>query len=306
MINFFYGEIMINIKYETLLTVAEEKNFTKAALKLNLTQPAVSHHIKELETELGKELFIRKKGDIVPTPFGDFVINYTKRFIAMYDKMLNEIKHFDDNNINFKIGITHTAESNKITETIASFLTSHHGLSGTIITETTDNLYQMIENYELDLAIVDKKPNNNINYLELNRDYLVCVVSNESKLAKKQYVSINDLKKEKLILRLPTSTTRMLFDSSLETINESIENFNIILEVDNIATIKDLIRKNMGISILAKSACMDEVNKKKLIILPIENLDMERKNYIIYADYFKHIKIVQELIADIQKNNDLA
>lgn len=78
------------------------------------------------------------------------------------------------------------------------------------------------------------------------------------------------------------------------------------MEVDNIATIKDLIRKNMGISILAKSACMDEVNKNKLIILPIENLDMERKNYIIYADYFKHIKIVQELIADIQKNNDLA
>lgn len=297
---------MINIKYETLLTVAEEKNFTKAAIKMNLTQPAVSHHIKELESELGKELFIRKKGDVIPTPFGEFVINYTKRFMAMYEKMLNEIKHFDDNNINFKIGITHTAESNKITETIASFLTTHQGLSGTIITETTDNLYQMIENYELDLAIVDKKPNNNLNYLELNRDCLVCAVSNDSKLAKKKTVTINDLKKEKLILRLPTSTTRILFDSSLESINESIENFNIILEVDNIATIKDLIRKNMGISILAKSACMDEVNKNKLTILPIENLDMERKNYIIYTDYFKHIKIVQELISDIQKNNDLA
>lgn len=296
---------MIDIKYETLLVVYEEKNFTKAALKLNLTQPAVSHHIKELEKEFGKELFIRKKGDVIPTPFGEFLINYAKRFNALHEKMIDEAKHFDDNNINLKIGITHTAESNKITETIASFLTTHQGITSTIITETTDILYQMIDTYELDLAIVDKKRDNNLNYQELNRDYLVCVLNNESKLAMKKSVSIDDLKKEKLILRLPTSTTRMLFDSSLESINESIENFNVILEVDNIATIKDLIRKNMGISILAKSACMDEVNKNKITILPIENLSMERKNYLIYSNYFKHIKIVQELITEIQKNNDL-
>ena len=52
---------MIDLKIKTLLTVAEEKNFTKAANKLNLTQPAVSNQIKELEDELQEQLFIRKK-----------------------------------------------------------------------------------------------------------------------------------------------------------------------------------------------------------------------------------------------------
>ena len=107
---------MIDLKIKTLLAVEEEKNFTKAANKLNLTQPAVSHQIKELEEELHEQLFIRKKGDIIPTPIGEVVINYAKKFVAMYNKMLEDINH--NHKINIKLGITHTAESNKITEII--------------------------------------------------------------------------------------------------------------------------------------------------------------------------------------------
>lgn len=290
---------MIDLKIKTLLTVAEEKNFTKAANKLNLTQPAVSHQIKELEDELQEQLFIRKKGDIIPTPIGDIVLNYARKFVAMYNKMLDDIKH--NHKINIKLGITHTAESNKITEIIGSYLINNPGLSVTIITDTTNNLYKMVENYELDLAIVDNKKNVQLNYLPLDTDYLVCVVNNNSPLAKKKIVTLKELKKENLILRLDSSYTRKLFESTLESINESINCFKIILELDNIETIKDLVRKDMGVSILAKNTCIDEVNRKKLTILPIENLSMVRKNYIIYTDYFNYIDNVKELINHYNK-----
>ena len=278
---------MIDLKIKTLLKVAEEKNFTKAANKLNLTQPAVSHQIKELEDELQEQLFIRKKGDIIPTPIGDIVLNYARKFVAMHNKMIDDIKH--NHKINIKLGITHTAESNKITEIIGSYLINNPGISVTIITDTTNNLYKMVENYELDLAIVDNKKNIKLNYLPLDTDYLVCVVNNNSPLAKKKIVTLKELKKENLILRLDSSYTRKLFESTLESINESINSFKVILELDNIETIKDLIRKDIGVSILAKNTCMDEVNRKKLTILPIENLSMIRKNYIIYTDYFNYI-----------------
>lgn len=52
---------MIDQKLKTLLTVAECRNFTKAASILSLTQPAVSHHISLLENELGVSIFIRQK-----------------------------------------------------------------------------------------------------------------------------------------------------------------------------------------------------------------------------------------------------
>lgn len=290
---------MIDLKIKTLLTVAEEKNFTKAANKLNLTQPAVSHQIKELEDELQEQLFIRKKGDIIPTPIGDIVLNYARKFVAMHNKMLDDIKH--NHKINIKLGITHTAESNKITEIIGSYLINNPGLSVTIITDTTNNLYKMVENYELDLAIVDNKKNVKLNYLPLDTDYLVCVVNNNSPLAKKKIVTLKELKKENLILRLDSSYTRKLFESTLESINESINSFKIILELDNIETIKDLVGKDMGVSILAKNTCIDEVNRKKLTILPIENLSMVRKNYIIYTDYFNYIDNVKELINHYNK-----
>lgn len=290
---------MIDLKIKTLLTIAEEKNFTKAANKLNLTQPAVSHQIKELEDELQEQLFIRKKGDIIPTPIGDIVLNYARKFVAMHNKMLDDIKH--NHKINIKLGITHTAESNKITEIIGSYLINNPGLSVTIITDTTNNLYKMVENYELDLAIVDNKKNVQLNYLPLDTDYLVCVVNNNSPLAKKKIVTLKELKKENLILRLDSSYTRKLFESTLESINESINSFKIILELDNIETIKDLVRKDMGVSILAKNTCIDEVNRKKLTILPIENLSMVRKNYIIYTDYFNYIDNVKELINHYNK-----
>ena len=134
-----------------------------------------------------------------------------------------------------------------------------------------------------------------LNSFMLDTDYLVCAMSNNDPLSKNGVITLNELKKEKLILRLPTSATRILFESTLESINESIDEFNIILEVDNIATIKDLVRKNLGISILPKSACMNEVKKKKMTILPIENLSMIRETNIIYPKNFSHIDILKTI-----------
>ena len=59
---------MIDPKLDTLLLVAEKKNFTRAAQVLSLTQPAVSHHISQLEQELGVRLFVRGNRAAVCAP----------------------------------------------------------------------------------------------------------------------------------------------------------------------------------------------------------------------------------------------
>ena len=107
--------------------------------------------------------------------------------------------------------------------------------------------------------------------IRLLSDYLVCVMSIRHPLAKRAMVTLSELKQERMILRLPTSDTRMLFESTLKSIGDSIDNFNITLEVDNIATIKDLVRKGLGVSILPQSACAREQKKGKMAVLPIEN-----------------------------------
>lgn len=293
---------MLDQKLNTLIALSEEKSFTKASLKLSLTQPAVSNHIFLLEEEYNVKIINRGKKEISLTPEGEMILNFAKKIKAMEDKLKDELKY---SSIKLKMGITHTAESNKITETVARFAQSMPNVSITIITDTTPNLYKMVENYELDFAWVDNKMDNpNISYIALDTDYLVCVLNNDNPLTKKNIIILEDLKKESLILRLKSSTTRKIFESSLELINDSINNYNVILEVDNIATIKDLIRKDFGVSILSKSACMDEIQKNKLTALPIQNLSMERQNYVIYSNYSNNYSIIKQIVDSYQNTNE--
>lgn len=181
-------------------------------------------------------------------------------------------------------------------EVLAKYCNQNEGVSITITTDSIKNLYNMLMNYELDLAIVEGSINNpSLNSLLLDTDYLVLVVNNDNKLAKKSMVTINDLKKENMILKLPSSGTRNLFVSHLESLNMSLLEFNVILEVDNIATIKDLIRQDFGVTILARSACLDELSKGKLTALPIENVSMVRETSIVYHKDFNHTDILHEI-----------
>lgn len=84
---------MISAKMQTLLMVAELQNFTKAAQALSMTQPAVSHHIKQLEEELGAPLFIRGKNGLLLTPQGEIAIQYARRIKALDEKMRLELQN---------------------------------------------------------------------------------------------------------------------------------------------------------------------------------------------------------------------
>lgn len=230
------------------------------------------------------------------TPEGEIVLKYARRIKALYGKMETEIDNSRKQLTKVRIGITHTSESNLITEVLARCSNADNNFSITIITDTINNLYDMLDNYEIDLAVVDGTPTgHSLCSLMLATDYLVCVMSIRHPLAKRAMVTLSELKQERMILRLTTSDTRMLFESTLKSIGDSIDNFNITLEVDNIATIKDLVRKGLGVSILPQSACAREQKKGKMAVLPIENLSMMRETKIVYKKDFTHMDILQEI-----------
>lgn len=162
----------------------------------------------------------------------------------------------------------------------------------------------MLGNYELDLAIVEGHTSNqSFSSIVLDTDVLVCVMSSEHPLAHNAMITLDQLKNEQMILRLPTSATRILFDSTLRSLNDSPENYNVTVEVDNIATIKDLVHKNLGVSVLPQSACIRELRKGKLIALPIENLSMVRETRLVYNNDFTRkdalqaiTKVYQEMV----------
>ena len=287
---------MLTSKFKTLLAVVEYQNFTKAAAALSLTQPAVSHHISQLEDELGVSIFIRGKNGLKLTPEGEIVAQYARRIEALYDRLQEDLSGSKKQITKLRVGITHTAESNLTTEVLAKCSNEINGVNITILTDTITNLYGMLENYELDMAIVEGSATQDGLYsLVLDTDFLVCVMSADNPLSRSALITLDQLKKERMILRLPTSATRILFDSTLRSLNDSPENYNVVIEVDNIATIKDLVRKNLGVSILPKSACVKELRKGNLVALPIENLSMVRETRIVYNKDFNRKDFLQIL-----------
>ena len=294
---FFMEAIMVDVKLFTLLKVYETGNYTRAAEKLSLTQPAVSQHIKQIERELGTVVFDRSGGKIRPTPEGKLVIQYAERVVSLYENLQRALEDKRKSIDRLRVGITHTSESNIVTEVLAQYAEQFDNMKITIQTDTISNLYEMLKTYKIDIAIVEGAvADPSINSVMLDTDSLVLCVSNEHPLAKRSLVTIEELKKEKMILRLPSSGTRNLFAANLESRNLSLEDFNVTLEVDNIATIKDLVRRNYGVSILARSACMDELKKGKITVLPIENLSMIREVNILYHHTFKHAEILQDIV----------
>ncbi len=287
---------MLDHRIVTLLTVCQEGSFTAAAQALSLTQPAVSHHIRQLEEEWGIRIFHRKRGTLLPTESGKLAIKYARRAAALNDNFLRELADSSRNITSLRVGITQTAESGVAAQVLAKYSADHEGINITIVTETINNLYAMLTDYRIDLAIVEGRVSDpNIRAVMLDTDYLVCVMANRNPLAKQSMVTLEELKKERMILRLPDSDTRNLFVSNLESMGLDIEDFDVMLEVDNIATIKDLVRKEMGVSILARSACMDELRKGKLTALPIEDLSMVRQTNLLYLRDFEHTEILRDL-----------
>ena len=289
---------MLSTRTKTLIAVADYRNFTKAASALCLTQPAVSHHISQLEDELGVSLFIRKKNGLELTPEGEIVVRYARRMSVLYNKLRKELTDIEKQPAKLCVGITHTAESNLTTEALARCSSEADGFSIMVVTDTINNLYNRLENYELDLAIVEGTGSpQSFSSLVLNTDFLVCVMSSENHLSGNAMITLSELRNEPMILRLPSSATRIQFDSELRNLGDAPENYNIILEVDNIATIKDLVKKNLGISVLPQSACQKEIRKGNLIALPIENLSMARETRIVYNKDFSRMDILQTITA---------
>ena len=287
---------MVDPKLETLLHVAEVGSFTQAAKILSLTQPAVSQHIKQLEKELGIRIFNRSEGQLHLTTEGELVLGYAKRVRMLYQNLQQSLSDYKSQAKRLSVGITHTAESNLIAEVLAQYCIEHPGVRLTILTDTISNLYNKLKTYEIDIAVVEGKVYDaSLNSILIDTDCLVLAVANESPLARKSSVTLDELKKENLILRLPSSGTRNLFVSHLESNGMSIDEFNIILEVDNIATIKDLIRRGFGVSILAKSACYDEASKGKMRLLPVENLGMIREINLVYTPDFEHVSMLRDI-----------
>ena len=288
---------MVDFRLLSLLKVVETGSFTRASFQLGLSQPAVSQHIRQLEEYWNVKIFDHNHNRFTLTPEGEMIVRYAQRVAALTDNLRQALINEKERIRSLTVGITHSAESAAIIEALAAYTNGMDGLNMKILTDTTDNLYAMLRSWELDFAFVEgKTADPALKYIMLDTDFLTVAVPPDHPLAKRGTISIDQLKKERLILRLPGSTTRNLFSASLESRGLSPSEFNVAMEIDSIASIKDLIRRGFGVSLLARSACRDEIRSGTLAGLSIEDLNMVREINIVCARDFEHMDLLDGIV----------
>lgn len=287
---------MVDSKVRTLIRVVDEGGFTRAANSLHLTQPAVSHHIRQLEMEYGIHIFRQDKKELTLTPEGEVLAKYARRIIAVERAARQAIEDSRRSLRHLSVGLTPTAGENRMPQVLALYCHEHPQVHINIVTDTINNLYQRMELYGLDLAVVEGAlPGQKFNSILLDTDYLCVITSPEHPFARRQSIQLSELKGERLILRSAKASTRTLFDGYLQSCGESVQNFNVMMELDNVAMIKELVGQNLGVSVIAKSACREEVRAGRLAAVPIENASMSRDIRLIYHNDFGHPDVLDEL-----------
>ncbi|MGI6116417.1 LysR family transcriptional regulator [Luoshenia tenuis] len=287
---------MIDPKIRTFLMIVELRNYTQAGKVLAMSQPAVSHQMRQLEEEYNIKIFYPNRRPLMLTPEGEVLLKYARRAVSIANTARQALEDCKNSVKRFSVGITTTVSEYVISRVLADYCLEHPDVHINIVTDSIKNIYDKLQSYELDWAIIEGTvPKNSYHSVLLDTDYLCLVVSPQHPFAGRAQVSLDELKREKLILRSRAAGTRLLFDNYLYNHSDDIANYNIVIETDNITTIKELVAQNFGLSVMARSACRAELAAGRLREVPMENFRIVREINLIYREDFSHTDILGEI-----------
>ena len=287
---------MVDHKLITLLALVEAGSYTQAARSLNLTQPAVSHHIRQLEEELGVRIFARRSRALKLTPAGRILLKYARQASALYTGLLQDLEAQRAGVAHVVVGITPSVEETLAPWVMASYCASHPDSRITIFSDSPDSLCLRLRTRELDMAIAEGPVSaEGLVSVHLDTDRLCLVASPEHPLAKAGGATLAGLKKERLILRTPQAEARRLLDDSLARRSDSIGNFHVILETDSLGTIRELVASGLGVAVCSALAARDRLEQGSLLSFQLEEEGCRRSLYLVT----RRDRILTELEAEL-------
>ena len=265
-------------KIYTFLIVYETKSFSKASKILQISQPAVTQKVKQLEDFVGTKLIERKKNGIILTSKGKHFLEIAKNLQECVEKVSNRIKYFKDKSIPFIIGASSTI-GNYILPNYIPYLKELINKDINLIVKNNSILIDHLINNEIDIAFTTTKINNsNIEYTEWKKDNIV-FFSNKP-LPKS--MDFEDLLKYEFLCREDGSVLKQEISKILKSHGKDCNHFNITSYVDNATALKFTILNahKQYISIISYNAIKYEVEEGKLFITKIKDIDLTRNIYI--------------------------
>ena len=269
-----------------LKAIATEKNFSKAAAMLYLSQPSLSKQIKTLEKNLDTILINRERNQISLTESGKLLLQYSDRILSLCEescRALIDLKNGERGNLT--VGASQTIGTYLMPRILALFAQKYPQIDLKVQVNSTRMIAKNIINQEIDIAVVGGEISTdlkkNIVIEPFVYDEVSLIISNSHPFAKKKKINKEDLYCLDFITLNSNSTIKKFIDNILSQNEIEIKQLKIILQLNSIEGIKTAVSLGLGAAFVSSSAIEKEIKLQTIGILEIEKIKINRKLSII-------------------------
>ena len=281
--------------------LSETTSFTKAAQINGVTQSAVSQQISSLETRFDATLIERSKKKFTLTKEGETLYKYSKQIVQTYDELRHKIQEIQ--NVvtgTIKVVTIYSIGLHELPPYLKKFLKKHPTVNVSVEYRRATQLYEDIVTGMADIGLVaypQKDPR--LQVTSLAKDMLVLICHPDHPLAQKPKVKLSEIASHKFIAFEPDIPTRRAIDKILRDRNVEVDH---AMEFDNIETVKRAVEIDAGISIVPRSPVAQEVAKKTIAWVEIEDEQFYRPLAAVHKKSKVLSPAMKEFLALLKKN----
>ena len=255
--------------FKTFCDLVETKSFSKAARLNEVTQSAVSQQLKAMEAHYDMLIIDRNQKKFRLTPQGTALYSTFKEILDLYEKLNCEIQEM--RNIvsgTIQISTVNSIGLHELPPYLKSFIKQFPSVNARVESRRANLVYEDVLHGNADLGLVAfPPPHKDLTIIPFANDELIIVMSPEHRLTKKRSISMNDLSGVEFVAFERDIPTRKATDEILAKAGVEVQ---VVMEFDNVETVKRAIEINAGIAILPASTVITESERNQLVIYKLE------------------------------------
>lgn len=275
-----------NFRLVVFRAVARHLNFRKAAEELYLTQPAVSQQIKNLEDELGTQLFDRSGGGVLLSPSGETLLKYARRSSDLLARAEHELASLGGSNAGpLTLGASTTIAQYVLPGLLGEFCQMHPRIFPTLLSGNTERIVASVEDRSIALGFIEGPPHSrDVKTEPFLQDELVLIVPAAHAWAERASVPPADISGVSLLMRERGSGTRQVLEKTLEQAGLKRRALHVVMELDSTEAIKSAVEAGFGVGFISRWAIAKDMRLGRTFkIVEVAGLRVRRPFFITSA-----------------------
>jgi DNA-binding transcriptional LysR family regulator len=276
---------MLSTRHEIFIEVATNLSFSKASEILFISQPAISKHIKALETYYKTTLFERKGNLVALSSGGKLLLSRLKEAKKIQSQLEFELSILKDRlqaKGQLKLGASTTVALYIIPKILSAFHQKYPEVKISLLNRNTDTIVQALVDQEIDIGIVEgKNKKASILYQPFVTDEVIAICSAKSSIAKKRSLAIADIKNYPVVLREQGSGTLAALSYTLKKNGIKLSDLNVNVRLSGTEALKNFLREDDCLGFLPRGSVTKELQSGDLVIVNIEKFQIVRDFFFI-------------------------